>query len=110
MNFENSKRKIDFQGLGWGQCAISTARWKGLRHSFRNFRAKKPESAVLKKTKKRVADLLEAHGIDFKNAKENGYIHLQAEGLDKGPDGVGTGSSIPLVRALRSRFCQIFEL
>ena len=29
----------------------------------------------------------------------NGQIHLLAEGLDKGPDGVGTGSSIPVSRA-----------
>ena len=30
---------------------------------------------------------------------KSGKRHLQAEGLDCGPDGVGTGSSIPLSRA-----------
>ena len=35
------------KGLGWGQCAISTARWRGVR----------------------VSDLLAAHGIDLKRKK-----------------------------------------
>ena len=64
--------------MGWGQCAISTSRWKGIL----------------------VADLLEKHGITRKWAAEQGFVHLQAEGADCGPDGVGTGSSIPLERAL----------
>ena len=33
-------------------------------------------------------------------ARENNFHHLWAEGSDEGPDGVGTGSSIPLSRAL----------
>lgn len=66
-----------FQGLSWGQCAISTARWKG----------------VL------LADILEHAGISFKECRAKGLMHLRVEGLDAGPDGVGTGASIPLERA-----------
>ena len=66
------------KGLSWDQCAISTSRWKGIY----------------------VCDLLEAHGITHKWARENNFNHLWAEGSDEGPDGVGTGSSIPLSRAL----------
>ena len=46
-----------------------------------------------------VKDILEANGITYADAVKEGKCHLQAEGLDKGPDGVGTGSSIPLSRA-----------
>ena len=63
--------------MTWGQCAISTSRWKG----------------VL------VRDLLAFHGINYDEAVKTGKCHLQAEGLDQGPDGIGTGSSIPLSRA-----------
>lgn len=65
------------QGLSWDQCAISTARWKG----------------VL------LADILEDCGISYKECRAKGLVHLRVEGLDAGPDGVGTGASIPLERA-----------
>jgi len=41
-------------GLSWDQCAISTSRWKGIY----------------------VCDLLEAHGITHKWARENNFNHL----------------------------------
>ena len=68
---------LNVQGLSWGQCAISTARWKG----------------VL------LADILEYAGISYKDCRAKGLVHLRVEGLDAGPDGVGTGASIPLERA-----------
>ena len=41
-----------FQGLGWGQCAISTSRWKGIL----------------------VADLLREYGVNYKTAKAEGKL------------------------------------
>lgn len=74
-NAQVKDKKVN--GLSWGQCAISTARWKG----------------VL------LTDILEHVGISYKECRAKGLVHLRVEGLDAGPDGVGTGASIPLERA-----------
>lgn len=75
--FNSQVKEKKVNGLSWDQCAISTARWKG----------------VL------LVDILHHCGVDLKECKSKGLHHLQVVGLDAGPDGVGTGASIPLDRA-----------
>ena len=62
------------QGLPWDVNAISTAEWTGVK----------------------LVDLLEHFDI---NLKGDDIKHVQFEGLDKDPQGVGYGASIPKEKA-----------
>ena len=63
------------QGLMWGQNAISTAEWAGVR----------------------LKDVLEYLGIDLKN-KDIKHVHFV--GLDSDPTGSTYGASIPVEKVL----------